>query len=110
MEKQTAVEFLARFPEILGKSGTTSSKDILINPINQGKQMTPKEKAEELVDKFRNEITSFLGDNMKKINAKKCALVAVDELIKIHYLLTTTHDTSPSINYWKEVKHEIEKL
>jgi hypothetical protein len=110
MEKQTAVEFLARFPEILGKSGTTSSKDILINPINQGKQMTPKEKAEELVDKFRNEITSFLGDNMKKINAKKCALVAVDELIKIHYLLTTTHDTSPSINYWKEVKQELEKL
>ena len=110
MEKQTTVEFLARFPEVLGKSGTTSSKDILINPINQGKQMTPKEKAEELVDKFRNEITSFLGDNMKKINAKKCALVAVDELIKIHYLLTTTHDTSPSINYWKEVKQELEKL
>jgi 4-alpha-glucanotransferase len=47
---------------------------------------------------------------MKKINAKKCALVAVDELIKIHYLLTTTHDTSPSINYWKEVKQELEKL
>lgn len=110
MEKQTAVEFLARFPEVLGKSGTTSSKDILINPINQGKQMTPKEKAEELVDKFRNEITSFLGDNMKKINAKKCALVAVDELIKIHYLLTATHDTSPSINYWKDVKQELEKL
>ena len=74
------------------------------------KPMTPKEKAEELIDKFRNEITSFLGDNMKKINAKKCALVAVDELIKIHYLLTTTHDTSPSINYWKEVKQELEKL
>ena len=110
MEKQTAVEFLARFPEVLGKSDTTSSKDILINPINQGKQMTPKEKAEELVDKFRNEITSFLGDNMKKINAKKCALVAVDELIKIHYLLTTTQDTSPSINYWKEVKQEIQNL
>jgi hypothetical protein len=110
MEKQTTVEFLARFPEVLGKSDTTSSKDILINPINQGKQMTPKEKAEELVDKFRNEITSFLGDNMKKINAKKCALVAVDELIKIHYLLTTTQDTSPSINYWKEVKKEIQNL
>ena len=43
--------------------------------------MTPKEKAEELIDKFRNEITSFLGDNMKKINAKKCALVAVDEIL-----------------------------
>ena len=72
--------------------------------------MTPKEKAQELVDKFRNEITSFLGDNMKKINAKKCALIAVDELIKIHYLLTNTNDTSPSIIYWKEVKQELDKL
>jgi hypothetical protein len=72
--------------------------------------MTAKEKAQELVDKFRTEITSFLGDNMKKINAKKCALVAVDELIKIHYLLTTTQNTSPSINYWKEVKQEIQNL
>ena len=42
--------------------------------------------------------------------AKQCALIAVDELIKIHYLLTTTHDTSPSINYWKDVKQELEKL
>ena len=72
--------------------------------------MTPEEKAEELFNKFRNEITSFLGDNMKKINAKKCALIAVDELIKIHYLLTTTHETSPSISYWKEVKKEIQNL
>ena len=72
--------------------------------------MTPKDKEQELVDKFRNEITSFLGDNMKKINAKKCALIAVDELIKIHYLLTNTNDTSPSIIYWKEVKQEIENL
>ena len=72
--------------------------------------MTPKEKAQELVDKFRNEILSFLGDRIKDQNAKRCALVAVDELIKIHYLLTTTHDTSPSINYWKEVKQEIKKL
>ena len=72
--------------------------------------MTPEEKAEELFNKFRNEILSFLGDTMKDKNAKRCALIAVDELIKIHYLLTTTHDTSPSINYWKEVKKEIEKL
>ena len=72
--------------------------------------MTPKDKAQELVDKFRNEITSFLGDNMKKNNAKKCALIAVDELIKIHYLLTNTNDTSPSIIYWKEVKQEIQNL
>ena len=72
--------------------------------------MTAKEKAQELVDKFRTEILSFLGDRIKDQNAKRCALIAVDELIKIHYLLTTTQDTSPSINYWKEVKQEIQNL
>jgi 4-alpha-glucanotransferase len=72
--------------------------------------MTPEEKAKELFNKFRTEILSFLGDKMKDKNAKRCALIAVDELIKIHYLLTTTHDTSPSINYWKDVKQELEKL
>jgi hypothetical protein len=75
--------------------------------------MTPKEKADELYDKMygktpvRDLIIQIEED---KQYAKQCALVAVDELIKIHYLLTTTHDTSPSINYWKEVKQELEKL
>jgi hypothetical protein len=76
-------------------------------------KLTPKEKAKELFDKFRNEILSFLGDKMKDKNAKRCALVAVDELIDSHYLLTTTHDVEPSIrckSYWKEVKEEIENL
>jgi len=59
--------------------------------------MTPEEKAKELFDKFRNEILSFLGDKMKDKNAKRCALIAVDELIKSHYLLTTTHDIKPSM-------------
>ena len=65
--------------------------------------MTPKEKAEELLYKFMAKRISWK-------QSKLCALVAVDELIKIHYLLTTTHDTSPSINYWKDVKQELEKL
>ena len=71
--------------------------------------MTPKEKAQELVDKFRNEITSFLGDNMKKINAKKCALIAVDEIL---FVLEFNLDfkMGRSIAYYLEVKQEIEKL
>lgn len=68
--------------------------------------MTPKEKAQELVDKFRNEITSFLGDNMKKINAKKCALIAVDEILNIN---SVDKDFSLSF-YWLDVKDEIENL
>ena len=82
--------------------------------------MRPKEKAKRLVDKFYqttpNEtcIDEPLGEFTKTYTAwgqaKQCALIAVDELIKIHYLLTTTHDTSPSINYWKAVKQEIQNL
>jgi hypothetical protein len=68
--------------------------------------MTPKEKAQELVDKFRNEITSFLGDNMKKINAKKCALIAVDEILNIN---SVDKDFSLSF-YWQDVKDEIQNL
>ena len=75
--------------------------------------MTAKEKAQELVDKMygktpvRDLIAQIEED---KQYAKQCALIAVDELIKIHYLLTTTQDTSPSIIYWKEVKQELENL
>ena len=77
--------------------------------------MTPKEKADELIDKF-SERTKFMDEyagwllHLDSSKAKGHALVAVDELIKIHYLLTNTHDTSPSINYWKEVKQELENL
>ena len=86
---------------------------------------TPKEKAQELVDKFRNEITSFLGDNMKKINAKKCALIAVDEILNSSPLEPNFADwddcggefrywydaqKTHAFYFWKEVKQEIEKL
>ena len=75
--------------------------------------MTPKEKAEELINKFIPHTKVFhevLGWEDYIDSAKQCALVAVDELIKIHYLLTTTHETSPSINYWLDVKQELENL
>ena len=87
--------------------------------------MTPKEKAGDLVDKFRNEITSFLGDNMKKINAKKCALIAVDEILNSSPLEPNFADwddcggefrywydaqKTHAFYFWKEVKQEIEKL
>ena len=45
--------------------------------------MTPKEKAKELVDKYlkNNPIQASVG--LLKLQAKKCALVAVDEIISI---------------------------
>jgi hypothetical protein len=69
--------------------------------------MTPKEKAIELVDKIY--YCQRYADNEDYIpleawkRAKQCALIAVDEL-----LLLITYQ--PTIDYWNEVKQEIEKL
>jgi hypothetical protein len=67
---------------------------------------SPKEKAKELFDKFRNEIISFLGDTMKDKNAKRCALIAVDEILEIK---SVDKDFDLS-HYWQEVKEEINNL
>ena len=64
--------------------------------------MKSKDKAEELVDKYRNSIMSFLSDNMKDMNAKQCALIAVDEILEHCYEVMKP--------FWQEVKQEIEKL
>jgi hypothetical protein len=80
--------------------------------------LNPKEKAKELKDKFSVHLRFFdeysgWVDYTDSSHAKQFALIAVDELIKSHYLLTTTHDIKPSMrckSYWKQVKHEIENL
>ena len=65
--------------------------------------MTPKEKAEELVLKFRElpqkgTIMFYLAFEI----SKQCALIAVDEMIEYTHRLY--------LDYWIEVKQEIEKL
>jgi len=62
--------------------------------------MTPKEKAEELIDKMTMEIGKF--------NAKQCALIAVDEIIKALRKDLAVFELGKG--FWQEVKIEIEKL
>ena len=72
--------------------------------------MTPKEKAIDLYDKF---IDSY--DLFGKRIANECALIAVDEIINSNptsqfsdpFLGNRTYE---NVNYWQEVKQEIEKL
>jgi hypothetical protein len=72
--------------------------------------MTPQEKAESLVETYYSTIMSFLNDNMRWENAKKCALIAVDEIIS-HIEPSISMDVlSARIKFWNEVKQEIEKL
>ena len=72
--------------------------------------MTPKEKAKELVDKFRLHVLEkdFFGDSVEHDNAKQCALIAADETLRaLHFNVWTNVE---EIKYWKEVKQEIEQL
>ena len=67
--------------------------------------MTPKEKAQELVDKFQKKLFYYVTDDMLDIlEAKGCALIAVDEILDMLIGSTAT------IDYWLEVKEEINKL
>jgi hypothetical protein len=69
--------------------------------------MTPKEKAQELFDKFYIEIYGFA-----KEDAKKFSLIAIDEIINASPIepMTFLNGMRSNIPYWEEVKKEIEKL
>ena len=77
--------------------------------------MTPKEKAKELFDKYRDVSISFIdsiegnGDmRMNNEDSKECALIAVDEILDFMFL--SEIENSFWINYYNKVKQEIEKL
>jgi hypothetical protein len=68
--------------------------------------MTPKEKAKELVDKMY--LVPELNGSciLTKHTAKQCALIAVDEILKADI----ENKLGVDVEYWQEVKQEIEKL
>jgi len=69
--------------------------------------MTPKEKAEELVNKYSiwcwNEVVCDYEI------AKQCALIAVDEILD-SIIKINQYDFATLNYYWNEVKQELEKL
>jgi hypothetical protein len=70
--------------------------------------MSPKSKAKELIEKYADALPSvfYNSDEAKNYpSAKKCALIAVDEII-----ITLAEDINPQVNYWFKVKLEIENL
>jgi len=79
--------------------------------------MIPKEKAEDIYLKmlqWQTDADKYMKRNVISITAKKCALIAVDEMI----LVLPFTDTNSTLNeyaihlqkYLEQVKHEIEKL
>jgi hypothetical protein len=76
--------------------------------------ITPKEKALELVEKYKEHswVSSVYGYEISSNieSAKQCALIACDEVIEY---LTSSSDIMISVNaleYWQQVKNEIEKI
>jgi hypothetical protein len=76
--------------------------------------MTLKEKAKELVWKFYNNIEHTISDEYADKDweiAKQCAILSVDEIL---YLLINVYGfdefDNGKVEYWQEVKHELEKL
>lgn len=78
--------------------------------------MTPQEKADELVKKMYKIMSDSVSD-ITLYFSKKCALIAVDEIINSSPSLpilgdggTFGEDIELSKSYWQEVKIEIEKI
>ena len=71
--------------------------------------MTPKDKALELYNKYEQLGRDFTrGVSMKEF-AKRCALIAVEE-IKEAIFWHPFESPNFELEYWQEVKQEIEKL
>jgi hypothetical protein len=70
----------------------------------------PKEKAEELVLKFlrvENNTPEWFNTHI----AKQCAIIAVQEIINANpHSNPLNTDVYSTMDYWQQVKQEIEKL
>jgi hypothetical protein len=66
--------------------------------------MTPKEKAKELLNKFRN--VALLDD----YECNLCALISVDEILDIDCFDMSEEHFDNHIEYWNKVKQEIQEL
>lgn len=83
--------------------------------------MTPKEKAIEIVNRFRPYVYFSDGNNSMNVqleideNSKSCAIECADEILNCIYAESTEFlghlvDNGYSADFWNEVKQEIEKL
>ena len=68
---------------------------------------TPKEKAQELVESM----AFSCRECDYEAKAKQCALIAVNEILDLKHIVTLRRNMHEmELEYWDEVKQEIEKL
>lgn len=77
--------------------------------------MITKQKAKELIELFLPEVRWKMGQEDVLVRAKRCALIAVDEMLKNAGFIWGGRDTETGLSardeyrkYWNEVKTEIE--
>jgi hypothetical protein len=71
--------------------------------------MTPKEKAKELVDKYKEFTEDIFAESYYQ--AKQCALIVVDEILDLNLGLSNCDENNWAIEkFYIEVKKEIERL
>ena len=71
--------------------------------------MTAQEKAKELFGKHYIICQEYTEEIQCSIQAKQCALIAVDEILEMD-LPIFEEDSDEFYDYWEHVKQEIEKL
>ena len=82
--------------------------------------MNAKEKAKELIEKYKDYVHGYVGSSMLTnheypeqilAQAKKCSLIAVDEIDKaIDFDWMEVQNLESEHRYWANVRIEIEKL
>lgn len=72
--------------------------------MNEQRQITAKEEADELVAKFKHEIEYNCQPSIVDAVAAKCAKLLVMEIL---YAIKTIDEYGP--DYWEYVKRELEK-
>ena len=76
---------------------------------------SPKEKAKELVEKFKNRSVE-LGHSHSQLLAEANALIAVDQVIEMLDVVCESKSYDPfeapmyDLKEWKQIKEEIENL
>lgn len=74
-------------------------------------QMEAKDKAKELVEKFMYELMFITNIADRFPIAKACAIICVDEIIKIASSVRHYGDMQlTEYGFWQQVKEEISKL
>jgi hypothetical protein len=74
--------------------------------------MTPKQKAFELITKFQHPMSEMSDTDCLHIAvAKEFSLIAVEEILDLKHIVTLRRNMHEmELEYWDEVKKEIEAL